>query len=194
MNEEITVAHRDGTRTEKIAASVQKNIYFSDVTVPVETGDAIERQLPNGKTEVFLVTKAHLWKGHGGIPSYYEVSYTRVNTPPSRSHPSPRTLNVHVADSSQPHININSTDQSINVQQQNTNTQEALQTFQQVRDAIHNGIEGEQVRNTLLEKVDAMEGSRRKGEFGTAYKDFMAAAADHATVLAPVFSALATLL
>ena len=47
---------------------------------------------------------------------------------------------------------------------------------------------------TLLTKLGDMEQSLEKGEFKTAYKEFVAAAANHMTILGPFLPGLAQLL
>ena len=46
----------------------------------------------------------------------------------------------------------------------------------------------------LLEKVDDMERSRDTGDFKRAYKDFIAAVADHITLFTPVLPVLSAML
>ncbi len=49
-------------------------------------------------------------------------------------------------------------------------------------------------RTRLLAKIDELERAQGTADFGQAYKKFMAVAANHMTVLAPVMAALAALL
>lgn len=92
MNDTVAVINRDG-RTEDVVASVQKKkIFIDDVSIPIESGDIIERKLNNGVTERFEVTDAHLHSGFGGIPDFYEIEYERQGA--QRRWPNPSTVQV----------------------------------------------------------------------------------------------------
>lgn len=85
-------------------------------------------------------------------------------------------------------LNINSIDASTNEAEM-----EVSQLFGDLRQALVN-IEDEQEREALSESIDGMESAQGSPDFLTRYQAFMALAADHATVFAPFFAALAGLL
>ena len=188
LNDIVTLVNKDGRRHENIRASVQtEKIYIDDVTVPITAGDKIERTLPSAQEEVFLVTNAHLWSGVGSIKPYYEIAYEREGA--QRIHSQRTAVNVHVSDSPQARVNLYSTDQSINV---SNHQPEAV--FSEIRDRLKESVANLSDLKLLLERVEDMDRSLENGDFKTAYKNFMAAAADHMTILAPVLPALAGLL
>ena len=81
MVDTIAVVSQDGSRHEKVRASVQrKQIFINDTTIPIVIGDRIVRMLPSGQKEVFIVTDVHLWKGLRPNSSHYEISYKREGT------------------------------------------------------------------------------------------------------------------
>ncbi len=113
MNDEVTIVHKDAKKHENIPAAVTpEEIYINDVTVPISVGDKIQRRLPSGQEEVFIVTKVNLWRGGPGIGDWYQIKYEREGD--QRLHPQPTAVTVNVSDSTQTRINLNSTDQSTN--------------------------------------------------------------------------------
>ena len=84
-----------------------------DATVPIAIGDRIERKLPSGQLEVFVIKDVHLWQGRGSIQSHYEITYEREGT----QQPRPRRdmLNLHISNSPQARINLHSSDESVNI-------------------------------------------------------------------------------
>ena len=69
-----------------------------------------------------------------------------------------------------------------------------MDVFAKIRDSLRQSVSDPKELEALLKRVDDMESSREKGDFTQAYKDFIAAAAAHMTVLAPVLPALTALL
>ena len=188
MTDTISVIYGDGTRHDSVRALVDKRrIFIEDATLPLSTEDRIERMLPSGQVEVFRLTNVHLWQGGHGIGNYYEVDYEREDavTPLSRM----ATVNVHISDSPQAHINLNSTDRSTSVI--NGQTEDA---FSQLRNLIVESLAESNDLNLLLQKVEDMERARESGGFTNAYKEFVAVAANHMTVLAPVLPMLTAML
>ena len=111
----------------------------------------------------------------------------RISPQPHQSMMQPIT--VQVSDSPQSHVNIDSEDYSISISSGN-----AASLFDEIRDLLRESVEDSAELETLLGKVDAMEGSQEITTFRKSYVDFMSAAADHMTVLAPLLPALAALL
>ena len=188
MKDIVTVLHEDGSKHENVRASVQKQqIFIDDVTVPLSIGDKIERALPSGQREVLLITNFQMWKGIRRIRDYYEIDYRREGV---RQHQrQPTNVNLHVSDSPQARVNLYSNDQSLNI----INSQ-SEQLFSQLRELLKESIADSHDLEVLLERVDDMERNQGTDDFTRAYKDFLATAADHISILAPVLPALASLL
>ena len=189
LRDRITIIGKDGNRYENLPAVVDvKKIITQEVNVPIERGDSIERELPNGRTERFTVINAHYRTGHPSmIPDFYEITYEREGARPHQSKPQPIT--VHISDSPQSHVNIDSEDHSISISYGN-----AGYLFDEIRDLLRGTVEDSAELESLLEKVDAMEGSQEAGSFKRAYDEFIASAANHITVLLPILPALSSLL
>ena len=159
MTDIISIIHEDGTRHDSVRAIVDKRqIFVDDATLPLSTEDRIERVLPSGQVEVLRPTNVHLWQGSRGSGSCYEVDYEREDAVPPRSRMAP--VNVHIADSPQAHINLNSTDRSTSVI--NGQTEEV---FSQLRDLIVECLSESDDLKLLLQKVADMERTRDSGGF-----------------------------
>ena len=188
LKDVVTITYSDGTKREEIRALVDsKTIFINDVTIPISIGDKITRTLPSGQEETFIVTNFHLQRGGRTIPDFYEISYRREEL--REHHPQPPAVSVHLEGSPQSRVNLNSPDQSINVI-----NSEAEDTFNQVRDLLSESISDSATLELLLERVDVMERSQGTGGFTSAYREFVSAAADHMTVLAPVIPMLSAML
>lgn len=188
FNDTITIVNSDGTKHEGIAAIVQKEkVTILDVSIPISTNGTIERLLPSGQLERLSIIDYHLSTGMGGIPDVYEISIEREGT--RRAVTTQDPVNIHVSDSPQARINLNSTDQS-----RNSIIIEAQEIFARVRDLIKECVQDGDGQDQLLDMVDDMETSHQSGDYKTAYQRFMALAADHLTVLAPILPRLASLL
>ncbi len=188
MKDIVTVLHEDGSKHENVRASVQKGqIFINDVTIPLSIGDRIERELPSGQREVLLVTDFQVWKGNGGIRDFYEIDYRREGVQQHQLQPS--SVNLQVSHSPQARVNLYSSDRS-----QNTISSQPEQLFSQLRDLLREFAADSPDLEVLLELVDDMERSRATGDFTRAYRDFVAAAADHISILVPVLPALTSLL
>ena len=109
----ITVVDMSGERYENLPAVVGvEKITTKDTNVHIEAGYLIERELPNGKVELFKVLNAHLQRGFEGIiPDFYQITYEREGARSQKSFP--QTINVDIRGSAQSHVNIDSEDYSI---------------------------------------------------------------------------------
>ena len=114
-----------------------------------------------------LLKQSDLYKQENGLPMQKDI--------PSVSISNISGSNITVA--------------SNNVSQKLQNTSSV---FVQLKEVIRNA--GVQEPARLLNAVDEMEKAQGKGGFADAYKQFMAIAADHVTLLAPYLPALAAML
>ena len=188
MNEKITIVHKNGDRHENIRALVNKNNIITDqVAIPFSAGNKVERRLPSGQVESLIVTNAHLTKGHGGIPDFYSIEYVREGAQQYSSQPA--TVNVQVKNSPQTHVNLSSTDHSTNV----INSQPE-DIILEIRELLRESVADSEELDLLLERVNDMEHCLGSSNFIKAYQDFIAAAAAHMTILAPLLPPLSSLL
>jgi hypothetical protein len=78
INDRITLIKANGQRLNDIPANVQTNMIFvQDVTKPFEMDDIIERILPNGIVEQYLIIDPVLYTGMMGMPGHFEIKVQR---------------------------------------------------------------------------------------------------------------------
>ena len=100
----------------------------------------------------------------------------------------PGGLNINVSGPNS-RVNIGSHDQSTNVVSNST----SIQLFQDLRESIAAGVQPAE-QGPLLARVDALELAVNKPTFLDRYKEFIQAAANHASIIGPFLPALANLL
>ena len=190
-NDRVTLVKKDGQRFEHLTASVQAGLILTDnPKIPIEDGDRFERQLPSGIVDVFTVLDSGFQQGLHGIPAHYE-SKVRKNT--AESPPSPRPAAgpqaVYNLIGPNTRVNMQSSDSSTNV----VNVESAV-LFDNLREAIQKSSLDSTVARQLIQNVKAMQSAVGTKTFGERYKEFIAVAADHMTLVAPFLPALTQLL
>jgi len=75
LNDVVKLVKSNGKQYENIKASIQSDIILiADIELPIEEGDYILRELPNGLVETYLVLdRGFTQVGRGPIGSYYQV-------------------------------------------------------------------------------------------------------------------------
>jgi hypothetical protein len=101
--------------------------------------------------------------------------------------PQPLVTNVYHLSGPNARVNVQSTDQSVN----QVVTSEQL--FETLRETIQSGIPKQQ-QPEILARLDALERAQNDKSFGVRYTEFITAAANHMTILAPFIPALSELL
>ena len=96
--EKVTLIKRNGRRISDISAHIQSDMVFTDaVEILVETGDVIERFLPNGLVERYSIVEPKYYSGGRTRRANYQIavhlegSHTGLNLSPTfNSHTLPR--------------------------------------------------------------------------------------------------------
>jgi len=185
LTDVIVLEKTDGRFFDSIKAGVQpKVILVADVTLPIEEKDKIIRLLPSGVKEIFVVTDPGYQAGIGGIKPHYQIKYRRESEIDKKVAPQNITYNVSGPNA---RINIGSTDSS-------TNISNSEKLFTEIRELLTARIADQDERTSLLSKVDELEASQGTKGYVSKYQQFMAQAANHMTVLAPILPALANLI
>ena len=191
LNDRVTLVKKDGQRFENLSASVQPGLIFTDnPKIPIEDGDQFERQLPSGIVEVFTVVDSGFQQGLDIISAHYQ-SKVRKNTAESPRSPRP-TAEPQVAYNligSNARVNIQSSDSSTNVV-----SVESAVLFDDLRETIRESSLDSTVEQQLIQNVEAMQSAVGTKKFAEHYGEFIAAAADHMTLVAPFLPALAQML
>jgi hypothetical protein len=100
MNEKVTLRKKTGATHDFKALVQPTKIFTDDVQLPVEEGDVVERKLPNGMTETFVVMERGFMAGMHAIPDHYQMEVRKGETFPSGSRPQHQTgLTTHIYNS-----------------------------------------------------------------------------------------------
>jgi hypothetical protein len=187
MTDTVSLVKKDGRRKEGVGAVVQpKEIITFDVTLDVEEGDRIERPLPTGRIESYLILDTGFNPGHSGIPPFYQM---KVRKESAIHEGGASGMVVYNVTGPNARVNVNSSDSSTNVANVSS-----TELFVKIRDAAQAEVKNEAERRLLVERVEAMEASYGSREFAKRYSDFIALAANHMSVFAPFMPALGQLL
>jgi hypothetical protein len=183
-----TVTLRKGTgETHRFEAMVQPTkIFTEDSGLPVEEGDEVERTLPNGMVETYVVVERGFRKGEYAIPDHYQMKVRKGA--PTRSKPQTPTTHIYNLTGAQARVNVQSDDRSINIL---SVTNERL--FTGIASAISDQVADEAQRTQMLDKLTALKQADAK-TIGERYREFIATAADHMELLTPFLPALTAIL
>jgi len=185
-NENVTLVKSNGDRYEDIKASVQSDmIFIDDASLPIEEDDTIIRKLPNGLLEKYRVVDRGFYEKVASIPAHYQVKVQKVSGVEK-----PRNTDkiiYNLGDNSR--ININSNDSSVNII-----NMESKHLFAEIKSKVESEVKNDSERQELIRKIQELEEAQNTPKFSKKYAEFMALAANHTTVLAPYYAALAQLL
>ena len=183
MRDKVTLIKKDGNRFENIRAFVQSDkIFTDDPAIPIEDGDVFERTLLNGIVERYTILDAGYRQGTGGIKSHYQSVVRKQTKIDLSTQPSPFVYNL-----TGPNVrmNIQSIDSSTNLVEV-----EPTELFGRIRAAIDQSVQDGELLKKLQEKVTELEKTQGTPGFVARYKELMALAANHMTLLAPFIPAL----
>src|SRR5437667_8841633 len=95
MKDKVTLVKQNGVRTENIKASVQREkIITFDSSINVEEGDYIERVLPTGRIERYLVIDTGYSPGLDQIPPSYHMRVRKETSLVEQRSPSSVVYNL----------------------------------------------------------------------------------------------------
>jgi|WetSurMetagenome_2_1015567.scaffolds.fasta_scaffold63197_1 hypothetical protein len=175
MTNKISLIRKNGKRIDNIFASVQgKEIITDNISLKMEEGEKILRILPNGVEEKYIITNLEYYVGESCQGMEHVKILVRKETQIDSHGPSNQQFNIY-GDNSQ--MNINSPNAS-----QNNITITCEELFEKLRCVIEEKITDENARSKLLNQVDELEKDRGKKSFSEKYTNFIASAANHATL------------
>lgn len=182
--EKVRIVKRNSDVIENIDALVSGEIIFiEDATVPIEDGDLVERVIPSGTKEQYLVVDSGFHRGVRGMPDHYQVKVEKQSVYRKMSR---GQVNYTYNISHTERVNINSTDNSTN----NHYSADDVTLMDSLRSKAH-GLDNE---NELIAAIDRMEESVGTNTFIEKYNAFIQNAANHMTLFAPFIPALTALL
>jgi len=111
----VTLVKADGTvAKEQVPALVTGNMIFTaDKHLPVEVGDYLLRDLPNGLVEKYEVRNPKYYDVGHGLDAHFQIDVVRAGAPQAQATVVQGITNNFTGPNSR--VNINSTDNSINV-------------------------------------------------------------------------------
>lgn len=182
--EKVKIIKQDLSIIDGVDALVQSTMVFiQDGSINIEEGDTIERLLPSGAKEQFLVVDRGFYKGMRGIPDHYQITVERQSTYTKISRGQViNQYNISNADK----VNIHSTDNSTTYKI----SANELSIMETVR-ALSKGLENE---TEIIAAVDQMQDNVGKHGFAEKYNAFIQSVANHMTIFAPFIPALSALL
>lgn len=183
--EKVKLIKKDGSIFENIEALVQTGkIFIEDTSVSIEEEDIIERTLPNGTKERFVVLDRGFYKGMHGIPDNYQIKVEKESKYKSTINSgSSQTYNINNQSGK---VNIHSVDQSINYTL-TANDEQLFITLKDLdRSVDHDG--------QLEELVQQLRDNVGKKTYAEKYNKFIQSAANHMTVFAPFIPMLSEFL
>ena len=183
---EVTLVKPDGRKFPFKAAVQRKIIFTEDMEVPIEEEDTIERVLPNGLIEEYVVLDRGYYDEDFPLPAHYQVQVEKAQSPKGKMETKIYNNTNHITASGNARVNLNSTDHSIN-----TNiTQEENDKFEELFSEIKKLPNSEELLSSAIELKESVKTETFKDK----YVAFMANAANHMTVLAPFIAFLPALL
>lgn len=183
--EKVKLIKKDGSIFENIEALVQTGkIFIEDTSVSIEEEDIIERTLPNGTKERFVVLDRGFYKGMHGIPDNYQIKVEKESKYKSTINSgSSQTYNINNQSGK---VNIHSVDQSINYTLTANDEQLFITLKDLARSVDHDG--------QLEELVQQLRDNVGKKTYAEKYNKFIQSAANHMTVFAPFIPMLSEFL
>lgn len=157
-------------------------IHVKDITILIEEGDFIERILPSGITERYLINNVDCIN----IPknpnfSHYEIYARKVTEGIEEKSSSIVYYINHVSG----RVNINSNDNSFN--QQSTVVR---RVFSELRDVIKTQIS---INEEILSALQDLENSYGTKSYSDKYHLFIQSMANHISIITPFISALSAM-
>lgn len=182
--ENVRIIKKDLTVIEDVEALVDRNkIFIDDGSLNIEEGDIIERVLPSGAKEQYLVVDRGFYRGAHGIPDHYQIKVEKQSGYVKLSRGT--VINeYHITNADK--VNIQSTDNS-KAYQITANDFSTLDTLR----SLAKGLDEE---DKIVSAVDEMQASIGKKTFAEKYNAFIQSVANHMTIFAPFIPALSALL
>src|SRR5438309_1151355 len=113
MTEKVVLRRKNGERHEFKANVQPTKITMDQANLPVEEGDFIERALPNGKLETYLVMDRGFHAAFMGIPAHYQMKVRKESAIDSARKSAAQIYTI--SSSPNARITIQSTDNSVNI-------------------------------------------------------------------------------
>jgi len=176
--ETVKLIKQTGLEIEGIVASCQPNrVFIRDAEVPVEVDDIIERKLPNGIIERWIIDEPGYYGGHSGFPAYQCKVSREGKTSKAMSSSAIYNISGHNTK-----VNINSHDESI------THIGvDSKDVFEKLCEVINDQLNSDA---QLIQAIQDMKKEKDNSGFLQKYTHFISLAKDHISLIAPFIPAL----
>ena len=180
--EKVKIIKQDQSVIENVSALVEREkIFIDDGSLNIEEGDIIERSLPSGAKEEYVVEDRGFYRAAHGIPDHYQIKVKKQNSY-SKSNSGRIVNNYNITNAEK--VNINSTDNSVNI---SANDIAVMDTLRGIAKGLDNEAE-------VMSCIDAMQENVGKKSFVEKYNDFIQSIANHVTAFGPFIPILTKLL
>lgn len=182
--EKVKIIKKDLTVIEDVEALVDRDkIFIDDGSLNIEEDDIIERVLPSGAKEQFLVIDRGFYRGAHGIPDHYQIKVQKQSGYVKLSRGN--VINeYHITNADK--VNIQSTD--------NSTTYQITANDISILDTLRGLAKGLDDEDKITAAVDEMQDNIGKKNFAEKYNAFIQSVANHMTIFAPFIPALSALL
>lgn len=187
LNETVTILKADGTRIEGVSARYHQEtskVVIGDGSLRLEDGDTIERSLPNGLKDRFIVEDRGFHAPTNTHEAHFQAKVRKEGAPSAAG----TTHNYHLYGPNS-RVNMGSVDKSVNTYIGGSQT-----VFHDLRQLALSHLQDEPRRAEVLAAVDGMEQSQGSPGFTQKYCEFMGVVADHMGVFGPLLPMLSQLL
>jgi hypothetical protein len=185
MRDKVSLIKSDGRRFDNITSNVgRESISIHDITLPIEEGDRLLRILPNDLEEYYVVLDRGYHQALASIPARYSVKVRKENKQDIKETAS----TIYNLTGNNSRVNIQSNDYSNNVQIDETNV------FEELKKTIEKNISNDDEKAKLVSNVEKLKSAQDTQRFTETYKEFIALAASHMTIIAPFIPYLTLLL
>ena len=159
------------------------SLICQNTSIVIEEGDFIERDLPTGRTERYLVIEVDFHKAQLDFPEYYDLKIEKQTA--HKTTKKATTINqFHITNAEK--VNIQSTDNSITYNI-TANDVSLMDTLRKLADDLEN-------RDEVILNIDSMQDNIGKKSFAEKYNAFIQSIANHMTIFAPFIPALSAFL
>jgi len=169
----LVLVKPDGSRTEGIKGSVQKNkIFIFRSDIHIEQGDELHRLMPGNKYEEYIVKEPNYYQGTHGIPPNYQAEVVRKSQQDSNSGTearpdgnSPSSTTNYNFYGSHSRVNHHSIDNSYNNSASNDEIRQAIETLKKAHQEVNKLSEiSEPDKKITDETLAAVESQLRTAE------------------------------
>jgi len=187
--EKANIIKANKTIIENVEVLFTPNVaLIQDVSILLEDGDIIERNLPNGLKDSYLVLDRGFTKGIGrSIPDHYQAKIQKQNSVKKSIAGNSVTNNIINNYGNMDKVNLNSIDNSTNI----SITENENAIFHFLEETIKSQIEN---NSELLNLVMDMKENVGKSTFAEKYNEFIQKSVNYMNILAPFIPMLSPLL